>query len=220
MAEWRSGIQGSANDRLKATWSERLSAGLITAVAIHLGLFLAWPTTAVAARDYVDDVPDIIRIDEFELPPAPEPIVRPARPVVSDVAPEHEPVFQVVDWDDVPEQGPPAPRSDEGAVTSQPGFVPFEVAPRLLNPDEVSRALTAAYPGVLRDAGIGGTVRVWFRLDAQGSVVDTRLAETSGVPRLDSAAFRVADRMRFAPAQNRDRPVEVWVAIPITFQVR
>lgn len=73
---------------------------------------------------------------------------------------------------------------------------------------------------MLRDAGIGGTVRVWLRLDTAGGVLDTRIAATSGVPRLDEAALRIVDRMRFAPAMNRDRPVEVWVSIPITFRVR
>lgn len=49
---------------------------------------------------------------------------------------------------------------------------------------------------------------------------ETELQESSGHERLDNAALAVADEYRFAPAMNRDRNVPVWIALPITFQVR
>ncbi len=37
---------------------------------------------------------------------------------------------------------------------------------------------------------------------------------------LDDAALKVADVYRFTPALNRDQRVQVWIQLPITFQVQ
>ncbi|HSM05015.1 MAG TPA: energy transducer TonB, partial [Longimicrobiales bacterium] len=76
------------------------------------------------------------------------------------------------------------------------------------------------YPALLRDAGIGGTTNVWFFINAQGELEDMRIQKSSGHDALDEAALRVAAGIRFTPALNREEPVPVWVAFPITFQVR
>ena len=76
------------------------------------------------------------------------------------------------------------------------------------------------YPALLRDAGIGGTVRVYFFIDEEGEVQDTRIDQSSGHDALDAAALTVSGVYRFSPALNRDRRVPVWVSFPITFQVR
>lgn len=111
---------------------------------------------------------------------------------------------------------PPVERELEAAPT----FTPYTVAPSLINRAEVGEALTDAYPALLRDAGIGGTTRVWFFIDAAGVVQDARVESTSGHLELDEAALEVARQMQFEPALNRDEAVPVWVAFPITFQVR
>ena len=102
-------------------------------------------------------------------------------------------------------------------LEAAPVFTPYTVAPELRNRDEVSRALIRYYPPLLRDAGIGGTVLVWFFIDEQGRVQKTQVQKSSGQQSLDQAALRVADLMRFTPALNRDQKVKVWVALPIVF---
>ena len=76
------------------------------------------------------------------------------------------------------------------------------------------------YPALLRDAGIGGTVRVYFFIDETGEVLRRLVDNSSGHPALDEAALRVADVYRFSPARNGDRHVPVWVSFPITFKVQ
>jgi TonB family protein len=107
----------------------------------------------------------------------------------------------------------------EPDLSRRPVFTPYTVAPHLLNRDQVLQALQAAYPGLLRDAGIGGTVRVFFFIDETGRVRETRVNGSSGQPALDQAALDVASVYRFSPALNRDQPVPVWVSLPITFRV-
>jgi TonB family protein len=107
-----------------------------------------------------------------------------------------------------------------GAVQEGPRFTPFTVRPELLDVEAVSEALEAAYPPLLREAGIGGSPVVWFFIDAGGVVRETRINRSSGHPALDEAALKVASVMGFTPARNGDDPVEVWVSLPITFGPR
>lgn len=104
-------------------------------------------------------------------------------------------------------------RSESG----RPIFTPFSVAPSVQNQEEIQRAIIEAYPAELREDGIGGTVQVYFFIDEEGAVQDYRIDESSGHPALDDAALSVASTYRFSPALNRDQPVAVWVAFPITF---
>ena len=76
------------------------------------------------------------------------------------------------------------------------------------------------YPPLLKEARIGGTAIVWFFIDEEGRVLETRLKESSGHPKLDEAALRVASAMEFSPALNRDRRTKVWVQFPVIFEVR
>jgi protein TonB len=101
-----------------------------------------------------------------------------------------------------------------------PRFMIMEVRPRILNPDEVIRMLERTYPSLLRDAGVGGDVTVWFFIDAEGRVLRRQIDSTSGYDAFDAAALKVADIMRFAPAENRGVKVPVWVSLPIRFQAR
>lgn len=116
----------------------------------------------------------------------------------------------------VPEAELPEPTTAE--LSQEPTFTPFTVAPTIINRSEVVAAMNAQYPPLLREAGIGGTVLVYFFIDEEGRVQDYRIRESSGHPALDDAALAVAGVYRFRPALNRDDPVPVWVMFPITFQ--
>ncbi len=105
-------------------------------------------------------------------------------------------------------------------VGAAPTFTPYTVAPRLKNRSEVQSALQRDYPPLLRDAGVGGTVLVWFLIDENGKVVKTQIKKSSGHDALDEAALKVADVMKFSPALNRDQKVPVWVALPVDFRTQ
>jgi TonB family protein len=101
-----------------------------------------------------------------------------------------------------------------------PTFTPYTVQPDISNRAEVARALGEAYPKDLREAGIGGTAQVWFFIDAEGVVQRTQINQSSGDPDIDEAALTVASIVRFTPALNKEKPVPVWISLPITFTVR
>ncbi|MCA9571291.1 MAG: TonB family protein, partial [Myxococcales bacterium] len=107
----------------------------------------------------------------------------------NDAVPEPSPPIQRVP--NAPEPGSePSPTYED--VADEPSFTPFTVAPSILNREEVVRTMAASYPPLLREAGVGGTVRVYFLIDETGVVRDRRIDQSSGHAALDQAALNVA----------------------------
>jgi len=102
-------------------------------------------------------------------------------------------------------------------LSQAPTFTPYTLRPDIKNRSEIAQALEREYPRRLRNAGVGGTVQVWFFIDAEGEVQRLQVKESSGQKALDDAALRVAGSIDFTPARNRDEAVPVWIALPITF---
>ena len=138
--------------------------------------------------------------------------------VLAACGPESSPVL--VDESGIQAQQAVAAGSEDEDVDLRagPAFTPFTDAPTILNRNEVVAAMTREYPPLLRDAGIGGTVKVYFLIDEEGVVEQVRLDESSGHEALDEAALNVAGAFRFSPALNDEKPVPVWVSFPITFE--
>jgi protein TonB len=212
----------SANDRFKRTSSYWFWTSIIIATVMHFGVFAFWPEmTAEDVSFSMDDLEAIELPPEIEIPPPPEAIARPATPVIAEANIEEEITIAPTTFEDNPvEDLPPPPEEAAVDISAAPTFTPFTVRPEVKNRADVARALEREYPPLLRDAGIGGTVNVWFFINEQGAVERTQVQESSGHTALDNAALKVADIIEFTPALNRDRQVAVWIALPITFQTR
>lgn len=215
--------RSAANERFKERFNQVFWECLTAAVLVHFVVILAWPSMGVQDVSYsAAELAAVELPPEIEIPPAPEAIPRPATPVVSDVALDEEVTIAPTTFEANPiENLPPPPASDASSaeLASAPTFTPFTIAPELKNRREVQDALLRFYPPLLRDAGIGGSVLLWFFIDEDGHVVKTQLMQPSGYEALDQAAARVAQVMKFSPAYNRDKRVPVWVQLPVIFEV-
>ncbi len=211
---------GTANDRFKRSFSAWFWGSMIAATAVHFAVFAFWPELEAEDVSIVVDEMEAVDIPpEVEIPPPPEAIARPATPVVTDAVIEEDITIDVTTFEANPvENLPPPPSEVEVDISAAPTFTPYTVQPGLKNEREVQRALEREYPPLLRDAGIGGTVKVHFFITEEGIVKDTRINESSGHSALDEAALRVADVFQFTPALNRDKKVPVWISLPITFK--
>lgn len=212
----------TANDRFKRGFGRWFWIGLTLATAAHAGLILAVPGFAIADVSRPDDDGPIVVLAEDVPPPEPpEPVAPPAAPVIG--GPNVDPLQTIAPTDlgsHPPNLLPPPPTSGADDAAQARRLTPMTIRPRLENAAEVRRLLERLYPPILRDAGIGGTVHVWFHLDETGRVLETELHRSSGYAELDAAALRVANAMEYSPAWNRDQRVKVWVSIPITFEVQ
>ena len=215
----------SANDRFKRSFGAWFWGSMIVATVAHFAVFNFWPEMTAEDVSYTADELEAIELPpEIEIPPPPEAIARPARPVIATTDIQEDVTIAPTTFEDNPvEDLPPPPDDDEAAetdISAAPTFTPYTVRPDIKNRRELTQAMIREYPPLLRDAGIGGQVQVWFFIDEEGVVQDTRIAESSGHQALDDAALKVADIIEFTPALNRDKRVPVWISLPITFETR
>ncbi len=213
----------TANDRFKKSFESWLWGSMITATVFHFMLFQLWPTRTAEDLSLAAEALEVIELPpEIEIPPPPEAISRPATPVMAVMEIDDDITIALTTFEENPiEVLPPPPTDEEEAdLSATPVFTPMTVRPELKNRREVGEALLRLYPPLLRNAGIGGEVVVWFFLSEEGTVLDRRVSQSSGYTQFDEAALEVADVFRFTPALNRDRIVQVWIQLPITFQVQ
>jgi periplasmic protein TonB len=215
-------VQPTANDRLKEGFGNWFWGGIAAAALLHFAVMALWPNmeaadVSVAGRE----LEQIEVVQEIEIPPPPEQIVRPAIPVMNpDLNLAEDITIGEVTFDENPVNELPPPPSGRGVdLSAQPAFTPREVEPELRNRTEFGRALERVYPPMMKDAGIGGRVVLWVFVTESGEVGNIRVHESSGYEQLDQAAEKaMRETARFSPALNREQRVPVWIALPVTFQ--
>jgi protein TonB len=84
--------------------------------------------------------------------------------------------------------------------------------------EELPEAITKVkpeYPDIAREASVEGTVLIQALVGKDGRVKDTRVVK--GIPMLDAAAVAAVKQWVFKPALSNNKPVAVWVAVPLKF---
>ena len=79
---------------------------------------------------------------------------------------------------------------------------------------------TPAYPSLSRRLREQGRVLMRVYVDPQGAPAQVELRQSSGYPRLDSAAEAAVRRWRFVPARQGSDAIGAWVLVPISFSLR
>jgi TonB family protein len=112
-----------------------------------------------------------------------------------------------------------------------PPAISFTEKPVLLNRAQVEAALTRLIDEMRTPAAglspgyapappmAGGTTDVQIFINVQGVVKHAVVKKSSGDSDLDDVALQVARLMRFSPARDGDRPVEVWLDVPVKFEM-
>ena len=76
------------------------------------------------------------------------------------------------------------------------------------------------YPRLARIRGYEGTVVLEVLVDRMGIVDNLHVFESSGYPILDRAAVTSVRKWLFEPGMRGDERVDVWVKIPIRFELK
>lgn len=165
-------------------------------------------------EDFIENL-DIPRTRQLDLPP---PRQRPSIPVVSedeDYAEEltiPETVLEdLADWE--------LPRlSDDAGRLGKVRFIPYDEPPFPIGGYAAIKKVLV-YPEIALEAHLEGIVIIQVFVNTRGYVEDTVILQGVPASGMNEAVIRALHRTRFHPAKQRDRPVGVWVAIPIRFEL-
>ena len=178
---------------------------------VLLFYFLPRFTTEILEQEFnqiIIEQIDIPQTQQIERPPPP---ARPSIPIESededladDITIEETDLGDFEAWD-----APPPPPSGP-----QVRFIPYDDPPVLLTP------IRPKYPEIAQEAGIEGTVYIQAFIDVKGRVKELKVIK--GIPNtgLDEAAIEAIRKTRFRPAKQRERPVGVYISIPVNFKLR
>jgi protein TonB len=161
-------------------------------------------------------VEEIPQTQQSRSAPAPS---RPSVPIASEDEdlPEDETIdFTDLDLESEPPPPPPPPDQIDDSV---PVFVPHDEPPQPIGGYQaIQRKLV--YPEIARKAGVEGRVMIWAQIGEDGSVVRTRVMKSLGPNGCDEAAMKAIRDVKWKPAMQRDKPVRVWVAVPVDFRLK
>ena len=162
----------------------------------------------------------IAPIESYEIPPETQQFEKPPPPMRPSIPIESE-----------PDQIDPELTIE---FTTLAEFVPFD-APKPAPPNDIpfvewdedpepiggygALGKNVIYPEIAREAGIQGIVIVKTLIGKDGTVRATEIFK--GIPKtgLDEAAMNAVKMTAWKPAYQRDKPVPVWVNIPIIFRL-
>ncbi len=87
----------------------------------------------------------------------------------------------------------------------------YDEAPKILS------TIHIIYPPEAREHGLSGKVMIKALISKTGSIKETEIEES--IPGLDEAAIEAVKKARFKPAKFEGKSVEVWIRIPISFEI-
>ena len=113
------------------------------------------------------------------------------------------------------------------AITEEPGEVREEKSPDAASPTPLVYAYPLyrknsppPYPRLARRRGYEGTVLLEVLVKEDGRVGTVRVNRSSGHKSLDRAALTGVKNWLFRPGSKGDEPNEMWVKIPVRFQLK
>jgi TonB family protein len=101
-----------------------------------------------------------------------------------------------------------APLNEKVVETNQQ---PYDEAPKMLSEIQIK------YPAEAKKAGITGKIIIKVLISKTGLVLESEMVKS--IPGLDEAAIEAIKKVRFKPGKFEGKPVEVWIRIPISFEI-
>jgi protein TonB len=187
-------------------------------IVVHLALYAAF--TSLHSPPVLVRIPPYI--DTFNVPDQPQPPERKVVPiegqhlptgpfVPTDIELPKVPIDPAI-WEvDPPRPDPIVPTHERSEPT--PAIVAPSIDPRVGLREPV-------YPASEIRLNHTGTVVLSVQVLRDGKVGDVRVVRSTGYPKLDEAALRVARTWRLIPGTRDGAAVTMWKEVPITFQLR
>lgn len=222
------------NKRL--TWR---ALGFVASLSLLLSA-LAWTSYDVAIIQKIDFEADLLEDEEIPVnvvqpPPPPPP---PQQTTVIEVVDDEEEIEEELEIEDIELDEDTEIEIIEEVEEEVEEDIPFMIVENMpamgdcksMRGDERHTCTqmeiikyvssNTKYPPIAKDAGIQGTVFVYFVVGKDGKVRDVRVLREVD-PRLDKEAIRVVESLPdFEPGQQRGKAVSVQYTIPVKFIIR
>ena len=205
---------------LKLKYRKVIELGVIGALFLMLVIFHAIPEMNLAPQEIkakdieivVEDIPLTEQIKKAPPPPRPSiPIPTENEDVPDDLTIESTDL----DLSELPPPPPPPEDNMEGGYV----FIPYDEGPQPIGGyPAIQKSLK--YPEIARKAGIEALVIVGVLIDEKGNSVKTQIMNNVGHKvGFEEAAQAAVMQVKWHPAKQRDKPVKVWVSIPVRFML-
>jgi protein TonB len=203
---------------LKLKYKRRIELGLVASLILMIFLMQGFKKVEVRQKKQTAnieafDVSEIPQTQQQKQAAAPS---RPTVPIASEdeSLPEDETIdFTDLDLESEPPPPPPPPDQDDDVIV----FVPHDEPPVPIGGfDAIQDRLR--YPDFARKAGVEGKVLVYALIDVDGTVANTKVMQS--LVGCDEAALTAIKAVRWKPGMQRDRPVKVWVMVPVEFRLK
>ena len=206
----------TANTDLHSAYNKYFWVFTGVALAIHVLLIFFLVTPRGEGFEARAEEIEVIEIPpEIKIPPPPEEIARPATPVIAEEPVEEDITIAettIEENEPVPD-APPPPPSAEPEVGSSFTFTPYTVKPKCKSGCE---NVLKFIPPLLKKSGVNCSMTVGIRIDTNGQVTATDILKPSGNSACDQAVQKWARTTTWTTAYNRDQPVTVWIAQPVS----
>jgi protein TonB len=219
----------------RSTWR---ALGFVATLSLILSA-LAWTSYDVAITRALDFEADLLEDEEIPVnvvtpPPPPPP---PQQTTVIEIVDDEEEIEEELEIEDIEldEDTEIEIIEDEEDFEDDTPFMIVENMPAFgpctsMRGDERHQCTqmeiikyvssNTKYPPIAKDAGIQGTVFVYFVVGKNGKVRDVKVLREVD-PRLDKEATRVVESLpTFEPGQQRGKSVSVQYTIPVKFIIR
>lgn len=204
---------------IKRTYKRTFRISMGIAFILHVSMWIMFPTFTAGTRKIERrtivienvEIPETRQIHRAPPPPRPSiPIATESEDVPDDVTIE----TTDLDFDEVSLDVPPPP--GETTVIEEPEeeileYFMVEEKPVLI------KGVAPVYPKVALKANIEGSIHLKVLLGKDGKVEQATVVKGKEVFR--KAALQAAYQYRFKPARQNDRPVKVYLVMPITFRI-
>lgn len=176
----------------------------------------------------------VVPYRELAAPPplsqdAPPPQVQIAQPVapptvgVAVPVPDAEapPEQTIASQEDIAQATPGVSKSEGELVVAPPSEDDMPKLGDYVYVEEYPEVITAPkpeYPSIAQQANVDGQVELQVLVGKDGHVKDVKVVKS--IPMLDAAAIAAAKQYIFKPALSNNRPVAVWVRVPMRFSLQ
>lgn len=207
-------------DPIKQQYKKMTELGLVLTLFILTLLFIASKQIdkPVAEQVLEADPIDVIEVPATIQQRTTRPPERPSVPIETedeDVPDDATIEMTDINWELAAVVPPPPPEDDIQEIE----FQPYDKAPEVVG-GFVEIAKHLVYPELAVKAGVEGRVVIEIKLSKTGQILDTKVIQSLGNNGCDEAAIDAIKKVKWKPAYQRDKPVNVIVSIPVVFRLK